>query len=340
MRKKNAIFVISFTLFIFSIAALTLSILSADFAAFFNSQISSRIKGFMLAISNSVEFSVIEFFAVLLPAVIFLIAYLFRVRNVAKLKQSFLSLLGIFLLCLSLFINTNLIGHFVEIGYEKSEFEDEQLISAAKILVEKINSIKSVSYPDKEELAEKLYSAYQSLSFSSLSLTDIKPKIKAFKHSSLAARLGILGNYSFLTSEISVNFSAPEYTVPFTAAHEMAHLFGISHEADAGFFAYLVSIETKDEAFLYSAYLSAFEFLGRELSKRNFESYKEIYKSLSEMARGDLVAYRNFYSEKDGKIRDNADKINNTLTSFTDKSGDKHYDGVTKYLVIFILSGN
>jgi hypothetical protein len=244
----------------------------------------------------------------------------------------------VFLLIFSLFINTLLIGYGVDIGIENQAICTQDLKAALIYLLGEINLTQNCEYPDAKLLSEKLYSACKTIGFSGFTVTELEPKIKKIKNEKLATRLGILGSYSFLTSEINVNFSAPSYTLPFSAAHEMAHLFGISGEAEASFFGYLASLATKDDAIMYSAYLSAFEYVGSALVRANRDFYLEVFEKLPEKAKLDIKSYKDFYVRNSTPLTDASDKINEELLNFVDKNGSYDYGSFTNLLVSYLLS--
>ena len=142
-----------------------------------------------------------------------------------------------------------------------------------------------------------------------------------------------MGNYSFLSSEINVNFSAPQYTVVFTAAHEMAHLYGISREGDANFFAFLASLKTEDAAIMYSAYLSAFEAVYNELCFQNPKEASLIYSLLSDKAKEELAEYRDFHSKYGDKLTEAAGEMNGALIDFAATDGNADYSLFVRLLI-------
>jgi hypothetical protein len=240
----------------------------------------------------------------------------------------------------SLSLNTFFISFGTKENYSVSDFSESDICFALSYLKDKINACDIVAYQDTGELSLSLFSAFSRLKAPELILTREAPVIKKIKNEALASRLGILGIYSPVTSEINVNFSAPEYTACFSAAHEMAHLFGVAREGEACFFGYLASLETNESGIVYSAYLSAFEALFLEFYSKNPALSSEIYASLSDAAKNDLQSYRDYYFKHHGVLTDTADKINGELLDLAAPNKNNDYGFFAKLLVDAIIFEN
>lgn len=335
-KRTNLFFALSLLFALLSLFALILSRKSEAYASAFDKKICASFRSFLSSLSNRVPFSLFELFCVLSPAILVLFFYFLKKAEGKDALKCFLSMLGVFLLCFSVSVNTLFISYGKTSRFPVLEFSESEASFSLLYLRDKINFFDNPSYPEREKLTEKLYSAYSSLDFEELTLTGEVPRIKKIKNEALASRLGVLGNFSFLTAEISINLATPEYTSCFSSAHELAHLFGIASEGQASFFAYLASLETADAGIMYSAYLSAFEALFSELYAKNTALYSEIYASLSDTARSDLAEYRNFYYQYHGKITDNADKANGALIEFAAPDNDKGYSLFVNLIVAHI----
>jgi hypothetical protein len=69
--------------------------------------------------------------------------------------------------------------------------------------------------------------------------------------------LGISGIFVPFTAEANVNVTLPEFDVPFTACHELAHQGGIAPEDEANYVAYVACRLDGDAEFRYSGALGA-----------------------------------------------------------------------------------
>ena len=112
----------------------------------------------------------------------------------------------------------------------------------------------------------------------------------------------ITGLYSFFTGEANVNTDFPDYTIPFTVAHEFAHQRGISREDEANIIAFLACIDSNDEYLRYSALLNSFEYVMATLYETDKEAYDEVYSKLDTEIIGELRAYTYLYKKYEHSI--------------------------------------
>ncbi len=114
---------------------------------------------------------------------------------------------------------------------------------------------------------------------------------------------------------------------PFTAAHEMAHGYGITSEADCNFFAYLTCISMDDANIKYSGLLAYWRYLASELRQRDKESYNNHRTTLSDLVEGDLKEIRNHIDRFPQIMPAYRDKVyNQYLKSHGINDGIKNYN--------------
>ena len=111
----------------------------------------------------------------------------------------------------------------------------------------------------------------------------------------------ISGVYTFFTGEANINTNAPDYTIPFTAAHELAHQRGIAREDEANFVAFLVCSESDDPYIRYCGYLGLCEYVLNSLYRADRDRWETTYKKLDNRAIYEMIAYNDHYE----KYRDN-----------------------------------
>lgn len=99
----------------------------------------------------------------------------------------------------------------------------------------------------------------------------------------LYASMGIKGYYGPFLGETHYNTELLPHQKPFTIAHETAHLLGITNEAEANLYAYLLCVESGDPSFRFSGYLSLLPYVLQNV-RGNFseEDYLDITAKLSE----------------------------------------------------------
>ncbi len=330
----SAMFIFSAILFGASLFFVLISRTNYVSAYSISSGVSAFFRLSLVPVSNIFDFFIFESIIVFLPFFVFFgVFYIIRSFTRKEAKRRFLNVFSLILMFVSLYFLT------IGVGYRSSLETAEIKTDAAecKLILEKlrdeVNELSSEEEFDPAKTAEQLYDAYRNLGSKHLIVSVCAPKPKLMRASALATDMRILASYSFLTSEISLNADAPSYMQVFSISHEMAHLFGISGEGEASFYAYLASLETTDEKIIYSAKLNAFEHVGRELYKMSAVDYFEVYGTLSEKAKRDIESYSEFYSSADSEMADISDKMNNGIVKLWNKKGG--YDVFFKFLLLY-----
>lgn len=132
----------------------------------------------------------------------------------------------------------------------------------------------------------------------------------AFEHQSLKPiLLGKLqayagyGGYIFpFTGEAHVDFYVPNFTLPFTVCHEMAHQLGFGTESEANLVGFLAARESKNPAFIYSAYAGVHQYAIAELYGRDsllargyIDSLPVYYRSDRKLQRQFIMDHQSFF---------------------------------------------
>jgi hypothetical protein len=89
-------------------------------------------------------------------------------------------------------------------------------------------------------------------------------------------RVGIRGIYNPFTGEANVESDAGILTGAFTAAHEMAHAYGITGEGEANLVAYLALIRSENLVWKYSAAYSLWRYVAGEVNQKLNEKDRTI----------------------------------------------------------------
>ena len=147
----------------------------------------------------------------------------------------------------------------------------------------------------------------------------------------------ITGVYTFFTGEANINVNFPDYTVPYTAAHELAHQRGIAKEDEANFIAFLVCMESDDPYIRYSACLNLYEYVAVALREADRELYRESYKGLPESVKREEEAYSRFFDKyRHNVAADVSQKTNDLyLQSQGSPEGTKSYNLVVDLAVAY-----
>ncbi len=162
-------------------------------------------------------------------------------------------------------------------------------------------------------------------------------KAKNITFSHFFAQAGISGYYGPFFSEVHVNSNNLPVEYPFVLAHEKAHQFGITSEAEANFYAWLVCTQSSSKQLQYSANLVAlryFIYQGYQL-----EEFQEISGYLDNVVKEDLKRIRKHWIKlRNEKIDRAAAKVNDAyLKTNKVEKGIEDYTGIVKYVMDFEL---
>ena len=167
-----------------------------------------------------------------------------------------------------------------------------------------------------------------------------KRKAKPITVSSFFAQAGISGYYGPFFNEVHVNERILPIEYPFVLAHEKAHQFGVTNEAEANFYAWLVCTNSKSKQLQYSANLHVLQYFlyqGYQL-----EEYDAIIAKLDKRVKKDLQKIREHWmAMRNEKIDEAASKINDFyLKTNKIKEGVKEYSGVVKFVMDYAYDSN
>jgi len=142
------------------------------------------------------------------------------------------------------------------------------------------DGILRITNTDWNEVSGKMEEAFQKLSKDYPVLGGDYPSLKPVFFSNFMSRMEITGIFWPFTMEANVNIAAPNYSIPATMGHELAHLRGFMREDEANFIGYLVCKESDNLEFQYSGIMLALTYAGNQLYKQDpvlFESVREHY---------------------------------------------------------------
>ena len=107
---------------------------------------------------------------------------------------------------------------------------------------------------------------------------------------------GYMGPF-FCESQVNEELLENEY--PYTAAHELAHLAGVTSEAEAGYWGYVFCRSSRNPAVRYSGYLGILPYVLSNakalLSEQEYEAWTA---TLSDKAKADYTKSREYWKEK------------------------------------------
>ncbi len=140
--------------------------------------------------------------------------------------------------------------------------------------------------------------------------------------------LGIGGIFIPFTGEPLVNAGPADWQLPFTSAHEAAHLHGWAREDEANFLAFWVLRNDPDPAIAYSAWSSALLYVASALEGTDLgvEAWKKVASKLTPEIRDDWKRSFAYWDRYKGPVRDAAGAVNDAYLKTQGQS-----DGVRSY---------
>ena len=359
-KKRLPLFVkVIYCIALFCALLYVLFVVSPTFADFFNKYISAPYRAIFAYATSLIPFSLAEFVLLLSPVIIFLI-----VRHGARTSTA--SWRDVFIYCISICsIAAVAFSSFTlsmaasyrgatldkKLGIERSDVSTEELFDTAIYYADMVSEASRGIYYDSEgfsvmpydhgRMNDLLIDAYDKACEKYFFLQKLHTPTKPVMLSPLMSYTHITGMYTFFTGEANINVSFPDYTIPFTAAHELAHQRGIAREDEANFVAFLVCMESEDSYIRYSAYLNMYEYLSGALYRANLAKYTETVVRLPAAVRRELVAFSNFFDKyRNSVASDVSGAINNTFLTMQGTEGTRSYGMVVDLAVAYHKNGN
>lgn len=271
------------------------------------------------------------------------ISQLVRLKDIATRLQGMLATLccvagiGYFLFTLFCGLNYHRVTFADQSGLELRPSSVEELAALYEELVDTANSTRLqvlnnslgetvLSQENYYEAGAKAAQAMNQLSQRYPFLKGFTPRAKPVMLSRGMSMIDITGIYIPFTFEGNVNVDVPDYYIPFSMIHELAHFKGFMREDEANFIAYLGCRETDDPAFLYSGTVLALIHSGNALYRADPDLYFALSSRLSEEIRRDFAAGSAYWQQFEGPVAEVAGKINDSYLK-----ANRQTEGVQSY---------
>lgn len=304
------------------------------------SAISSRI-------SNLIPFSLFDVFAaiVLLYALGILIYYSLIKRNFKKLLLSIVQIISVlfFLFYWSWGFNYYRVDPFKRHEMIEPEFHIEYITEALDTIIPALNSNyaaeMSLSEEEVDQIIEKTYKKlHQEFS---LNYPNGKRRPKKMLFSGIYTKSSIYGYFGPFFNEIHLNPNLLAKQYPTVLAHEKAHQFGITSEAECNFFGYIICKKSGNQELMYCADQKIVLKFLRYLKINS----PELYENYLERIRPEVMQdFRDIKEHWAQLIHQNAAKMSSKaynvyLKSNGIKKGIDDYDMVTELLIAWEHKG-
>jgi len=137
---------------------------------------------------------------------------------------------------------------------------------------------------------------------------------------------GIVGMYFPFYCEANLNIDVPEYTIPASAAHEMAHALGYAREDEANFITFLACYVNQAPEVRYSGALLAFTSCWGALSGKDGDASARIGAKVPAGMWRDFAASNAYWKQFAGPVQEASSKTNDAYLKANDQK-----DGIFSY---------
>ncbi|NDV59448.1 DUF3810 domain-containing protein [Bacteroides sp. 519] len=167
------------------------------------------------------------------------------------------------------------------------------------------------------------------------------PRAKTMLFSSLFSKMAILGYMGPFFCEFNLNRELPVSQYASSYAHELSHFLGITNEAEASFYAYLICSRSDEPTIRFCGYLSVMNYVLNNasalLTEDEFrEVYLKIKPEIMELAKTNRKYWQDKYSKTIGEVQDWIYDL--YLKGNNIPSGRKNYSEVVGLMVSWYYS--
>ncbi|WP_075603415.1 DUF3810 domain-containing protein [Saccharicrinis aurantiacus] len=180
------------------------------------------------------------------------------------------------------------------------------------------NSYTEFDSLNQESLNLDIEKSYERLSdYLGISYSLNQRRIKNITFSNFFAKATILGYYGPFFSEVHINKHLSTWDIPIVIAHEKAHQFGITSEAEANFYGCMATLNCDNKYANYSAWLFILDYFLYEA--RNLKDKNTLTKNIDKSVKEDLISqHKHWMQWRHAKI----DKITSTVNDAYLKSNN------------------
>jgi hypothetical protein len=336
-----------------SVLLFLLSLFFSPVADFLNYTVAGLWRGIVTAVFSLVPFSVAEIFLFGLPIILilFIVLSVRLSRDGKRFRRLLLGTLTFASVLLSQFLVTVAIGYRTTPMHERLGLSDADpteetleatagwLIGEAAALADRLERDDKgaliLPYSDKE-LSDALMQAYDDVNDEHRLTPYCFSRIKPVAASTVMSKAHFLGMWTYVTGEANINTEIPDYTFPYTAAHEMAHQRGVAREDEANFVAFLVLVAAEDPLLRYCGYVGLFEYVYDALYAVSADRAKKVAALIPSSVYADFRAYSAYYAKyAESTFADVTGTLNDAYLKLQGTGGTVNYSEVVRLAVAF-----
>ncbi len=230
-----------------------------------------------------------------------------------------------------------------KMGIEK-EYTLDELIDFTEFLAQKTNgyqmqitgdSLAPVEVPySRKEIFQKTEEGYTRLQKAYPDFEYQNHSLKSSIYSIPLTYMGYGGYLNPFTNEAQVNGIMPFFRLPAVSGHEVGHQLGYSAEDATNFIGFLVTSNSDDIYFKYSAYNHALGYCLADLARKNEEKSKEIIAQLNPGVKKNYQELRSFWESYQNPMEPVFKSIFNTFLKVNNqKEGIQSYHSVVGLMI-------
>ncbi len=221
------------------------------------------------------------------------------------------------------------------IGWEKPKTDEAVFRSILDSMIVHTNSsytpVSPADYPAIDQLVEDSYrknSIQLGINYPNGSRL---PKTMLF--SSFFAKSGVSGYFGPFFNEIHLNYYLLPMEYPYVLAHEKAHQFGITNEAEANLAAFIVCTTSNDQRLQYSGYVNLLVYFLSDAA--NLKDVREYIRKIEKPVIFDLRFQRRHWLGLQNKMLDQVQTAANNAYLKTNhiEEGVKNYNQVVGLVI-------
>lgn len=223
-------------------------------------------------------------------------------------------------------------------GIQRASYEEEAFSRFLATYTDALNgAVGNAASWDKEDLEADIKEFYSS-TVTDYGYTGLRPwqHVKDPLLNPLYSAVGVLGFMGPFFCESQLNLDLLEEEYPFTLAHELAHLAGVTSEAEANYWAYVCCRRSDNPAVRYSGHLALLPYVATSaasfLSEETFAAWMD---SIADGAKEDYETVRRHWEDKRVAAVDRAQRwlMDRFLRSNGVSEGARDYYGVIGILM-------
>lgn len=159
----------------------------------------------------------------------------------------------------------------------------------------------------KQEIVKSYQDIYAQTGMNPPLNTD--PQVKTMRITPLASMVGVTGSMGPFFGEFTINGEVLPVDYPHIYAHELSHLYGITSEGEANFYAYLACLHSEVPEIRFSGLLSVFSHLMNNVRTLMGESsyahlIKQVRPEIRQLVRQRQAYWQDRYSPLIGRVQD------------------------------------